>query len=1138
VSRVAEHGVVPSRRALDAADRDARTSAAGLHGYLSEDCGFLPRRPPSTALPPSHRAWDDLARDLPVLFRTLGFRAAAHALPRLDAGPAALPDDDVRRATTVLGILAHSWHRVEPGEPPPLPEAIARPWAQVCARLGRPRPFLEFEDITTANWRLVDPEAPDPLRVENLDLLVPTVGNEAERCFMMTLVELAARATPMVGAVVRAQESMVRGDRHALEAELVLLVRTLRSLVDALRKADPNPSAPTYVDPVVWGTTVAPFAVSLAPDVPSPGGTAAPLFQVLDAFLGRHEHASVLGREVQRLHDIAPPLVRSFVRAIAARPLAAHLERTGAPSLRGVARELLDVYAGEQGLLQLHRIKAYGYLEVAFKVGRPVTLSGFEGVFRERPWKRVDAALDASARERGVVGIATWTQRARLAQRGTTAAEAATNVQRLVLDVRDQGIVFDPGDRVAVVPQQSPILVARVFEALRVEPGTEVELTAAWRAALARQGFAGAPRAADLFDFLRRAELRPLARPVAKALHAISQSATLGEVVEERLEDQLDLADALAMMTEAGYDVRRLTAARPWQSEGLAAIVPPGGERLYSISSAPTSPACQPELVLTVGEVAFTSSAGPRGPMVPRYGVGSRWLTHRMDPGNDRMPLRVVRPRRFQLPADPARPIVMFAGGTGISPFVGFLAARGAADRRGAAVLFLSVRRIEELWYRDELDARVRAGELELHVAVSREDRQIVTEPGRGLVVVPGEARRVRDLVEQQADRVWALLGDDAPGVGYVCGQAGFAHAVLEGLRGVAASRGDGPRDGHVHVRELVGRQRLMLDVFTTTAPVRSPGPLGDRRVAASELVTRNDDDAGYWMAIDGGVYDVTEFRHLHPGGPHILVESAGTDATDEYRAVLHHLDGEVGAMLAMFKVGLLRRLRLGDGWGVAATADGLVHVSTVDLYRAWVRGTYLAVEMQNAHRNDWSYRALPLTRGEVEPLTAQKLMLMANTHDRFVVQYLEGSLDDDLVGLWTTTTGLCGPDVPIDELPRRIAAVRSGDVAAAAADVAASLRRLPTVARSADVAGDDRFWTAVGALWDDVRSVEARYLARLKDTLRQGLVRFEEHEGDVVARAGGELVEILLGVPAIAGDELGAIVDVWHRSEVARRWC
>ena len=211
---------------------------------------------------------------------------------------------------------------------------------------------------------------------------------------------------------------MAGDDRDGLEAELVVLVHTVRGLVDALAKADPNPYGPTYVDPVVWGVTVAPFAVSINPEAPSPGGTAAPLFQVLDAFLGRRAYDSLLGKEVQRLHNVAPPLQRAFVDAVAEMPLGAFLARAGTPTLRGLARALMEVYAGGQGLLQAHRIKAYGYLEVAFKVGRPITLSGFEGVFRERPWKQVDDALDASMRERNTDGLDTWVSRATLAQRG------------------------------------------------------------------------------------------------------------------------------------------------------------------------------------------------------------------------------------------------------------------------------------------------------------------------------------------------------------------------------------------------------------------------------------------------------------------------------------------------------------------------------------------------------------------------------------------------------------------------------------------------------------------------------------------------------------------------------------------------
>ena len=34
------------------------------------------------------------------------------------------------------------------------------------------------------------------------------------------------------------------------------------------------------------------------------------------------------------------------------------------------------------------------------------------------------------------------------------------------------------------------------------------------------------------------------------------------------------------------------------------------------------------------------------------------------------------------------------------------------------------------------------------------------------------------------------------------------------------------------------------------------------------------------WIAVDGGVYDVTDFLPIHPGG-NILLSVAGTDATD-----------------------------------------------------------------------------------------------------------------------------------------------------------------------------------------------------------------------------------------------------------------
>ena len=42
------------------------------------------------------------------------------------------------------------------------------------------------------------------------------------------------------------------------------------------------------------------------------------------------------------------------------------------------------------------------------------------------------------------------------------------------------------------------------------------------------------------------------------------------------------------------------------------------------------------------------------------------------------------------------------------------------------------------------------------------------------------------------------------------------------------------------------------------------------------------------WFIIHGKVYDVTEFLDDHPGGPEIMKEHAGTDATEEFEEVFH----------------------------------------------------------------------------------------------------------------------------------------------------------------------------------------------------------------------------------------------------------
>jgi cytochrome b involved in lipid metabolism len=63
------------------------------------------------------------------------------------------------------------------------------------------------------------------------------------------------------------------------------------------------------------------------------------------------------------------------------------------------------------------------------------------------------------------------------------------------------------------------------------------------------------------------------------------------------------------------------------------------------------------------------------------------------------------------------------------------------------------------------------------------------------------------------------------------------------------------------------------------------------REVSREELGCHNTADSA-WVSIQNTVYDVSKYLTYHPGGQAILLEVAGTDATDkflEYHSFINH---------------------------------------------------------------------------------------------------------------------------------------------------------------------------------------------------------------------------------------------------------
>lgn len=1120
----------PSRRALDAAMERNRRAGHENAGALSESHGVLPVEPPLERFPPEFRAWDDAAAALPRLQRDQTVRAYFDAMPVLDAG--GLDEIYLRRAALLLGGFAHAYHWMDYELPYQIPSSIVRPWQEVSARLDRRAPFLSYDDIFLYNWKLCDARVADPMRLPNLALLMPVFGNNAERVFLLAQVEIAARMAPLVGAVVRAQEAVLAGDHWALRRELSTITdRLLHVATHSLLAIDPNPHSENYVDPVVWAKTIARFGVPPDEQVATPSGTAAALFHFLDVFIGRTHYDDELGRDALMLREWMPENHRSFIDALAEISVRSFVEESDNPCLLGAFQQMLEAYMGPKGLLGAHRLKVYGFLETAYKVGRPSTTGGYAGRFHERPWDQVHDALDRARKNRfdGFQAHCPW---GRVRARQPTAPGGSDQVQRVLVDIAEQGLRYQPGDRLAVMPENHPDLIDKTLRALQATGEEPITLSKTWRDAMRARPDVPLPDSGriPLATMLRFARLRPLERSVAKELHRLTRSPALERVLETRLEDQWELWDILEEISRTTtYDTRRLWRAEPWQDESLCRIVPPDRPRMYSISSAPEAPGlAADELGLTVGSLSFKSLPAADAEARERVGTGSSFLIGQQGflAAEQGMPIRIVRPSRFRLPDDPNRPVVMFAGGTGIAPFMGFLSERSRAGSKGRNWLFLGTRSEDKLYYRDQLQALVQGGHLVLRVAFSQQAAEVHFDEAAGrLLTRPGRACRIGELMlqEDNARALWSLVR--SPGEGglgayfYICGQVGFAATVMNALRAIV--RREQPDDTArtaSYLYRLAAQNRLMMDIFTSFAPHHDPEAADHRVFDASEVARHNNPRDGYWLTINGNVYDLTEFVHLHPGGSQIIVSNAGTDATLEWQAVDHHIDSEVDAMLGMYKIGTIRRLRFDNRWGIALFEEGVSFVPLADAYRLWIRYLFLVLQLENAVNHDYSFLYREVTRAlHEQEMTPLELMLAANAHTRFLDEHLDELMGPRVQRLWAAIVGLCSPHEKIGRIRKTLNAALQGEQVGAARSHSVRMRALVSeydARKLGRSARDASAWEsrarrlATIAFEHDISLLES-----CKRRLIEGLGLFERHESRIMECAGAELVRVLLGL-------------------------
>lgn len=362
--------------------------------------------------------------------------------------------------------------------------------------------------------------------------------------------------------------------------------------------------------------------------------------------------------------------------------------------------------------------------------------------------------------------------RTRILSRQFVDSDPERSIAMVTLDLSDTGVTFQPGDRMAIMPLNSWEECAKVALALGLEEMLDqpVSLNEKWTRFAGHLGSVSRGPAPELAvrDILRRGHLSPLPRELVIKVHSMLRAssnivlqvlATDEWPVRGSLGDLLQAAvmDTPSHVWDQAFD---LTGDLSWLSELIEVEIP----RTYSIANYPDE--MLPSTVdLTVSRADYDVCATFAGnsPSV-RSGVSSGFLNPHVASGEETMPVEediligVSRPVAFSLPLDGAAPCAFFAGGSGIAPFRSFWQAR-AGRTVGRNILYLGVQSRDKFCYETELRDLVRAGQMEVHTAFSRDSRGLVFDRSTGdLVEKSIPPRYIDNLIVEQGDEICDLV--------------------------------------------------------------------------------------------------------------------------------------------------------------------------------------------------------------------------------------------------------------------------------------------------------------------------------------------------------------------------------------------
>ena len=227
-----------------------------------QDRGFLinPDPPVSISsqinLPPAAEL-EALAADLPSLLRDGTLREKLEALPVHDLMALDLDTIDshvVERLMQIYSYFASAYVYALPESPARcIPAGVAVPLVQLSHRVERP-PILAYSNYVLNNWQKVDPNG--GIRVDNLRLIQPFLGNGDEAWFVLIHVDIEARAANALQQLQAAAHAVTQRDAVVLETALASMHESVSDIIATFRRMPEGCDSDVYyfaVRPYIFG---------------------------------------------------------------------------------------------------------------------------------------------------------------------------------------------------------------------------------------------------------------------------------------------------------------------------------------------------------------------------------------------------------------------------------------------------------------------------------------------------------------------------------------------------------------------------------------------------------------------------------------------------------------------------------------------------------------------------------------------------------------------------------------------------------------------------------------------------------------------------------------------------------------------